>query len=162
MIVGDSIIRNVRLHNAVTHCFPGATVRDFCNKLQGLLPSLPSSIRRVIVHVGTNDTAFQQSELTKSDFEFLFEFLKQYGKSVFISGPIPTLGPGFGRVSRILSLHTWLLSACRAHSVEFIDNFNLFWNRQSLFRRDSTHPNIMGSRMLAANIQHAVQSSPRD
>ncbi len=31
--------------------------------------------------------------------------------------------------SRLLSLHTWLLSACRDYDLGFIDNFNLFWNR---------------------------------
>lgn len=111
LIIGDSITRNVRFFNSVTHCFPGATVPVIQQKLQGLLPSLPSSIKRVIIHVGTNDTALQQS-LTKSDFNHLFNFLKHCGKSVFISGPIPTVGRGAGRFSRFLSLHAWLQSAC--------------------------------------------------
>ena len=43
---------------------------------------------------------------------------------------------GAGRFSRILSLNTWLQSACRIHNIGFIDNFNLFWSRLSLFRTD--------------------------
>ncbi|CAJ1061364.1 uncharacterized protein LOC121645396 isoform X2 [Xyrichtys novacula] len=35
------------------------------------------------------------------------------GKAVFISGPIPTLARGAERFSCLLSLNTWLLSACR-------------------------------------------------
>ncbi|CAL8338325.1 unnamed protein product [Boreogadus saida] len=57
LIVGDSIIRNTRFFNAATHSFHGATVPVIISKLPGLLRSLPSSIRRVIVHVGTYDTA---------------------------------------------------------------------------------------------------------
>lgn len=123
------------------------------------MPSLPSSITRVIVHVGTNDTALQQSELTKSDFNRLFNFLKQCGKSVFISGPIPTVGRGAGRFSRLLGLHDWLQSACRAHRVCYVDNFNIFWQRMSLFKTDGLHPNKRGSEMLAAHIQHVVRST---
>ncbi len=41
--------------------------------------------------MGTNDTALQLSKLTKAVFNYLFNFLKCYGMSVFISGPIPTV-----------------------------------------------------------------------
>uniref|UniRef100_A0A7N6AHW4 SGNH hydrolase-type esterase domain-containing protein n=1 Tax=Anabas testudineus TaxID=64144 RepID=A0A7N6AHW4_ANATE len=160
LIVGDSITRQIRFFNAATHCFPGATVPVILDKLPSLLDSLPSSIVRVIVHVGSCDTTRQHSELTKKDFNALF--LKSCGKSVFISGLIPTLGRGIGRFSRILSLHTWLQSACMSQHLGFIDNFNLFWDRPSFFRNDGLHPSRHGSRMLAANIQHAIQCTPHD
>ena len=55
----------------------------------------------------SNDTAGQQSEFTNKDFEQLFNFLKTCGKSVFIYGPIPTLGRRVGYLgSRILSLNS--------------------------------------------------------
>uniref|UniRef100_A0A3Q1J1Q8 SGNH hydrolase-type esterase domain-containing protein n=1 Tax=Anabas testudineus TaxID=64144 RepID=A0A3Q1J1Q8_ANATE len=140
--------RHIRFFNAATHCFPGATVPVILDKLPSLLDSLPSSIVRVIVHVGSCDTTRQHSELTKKDFNALFSFLKSCGKSVFISGPIPTLGRGIGRFSRILSLHTWLQSACTSQHLGFIDNFNLFWDRPSFFRNDGLHPSRHGSPML--------------
>ena len=44
-----------------------------------------------------------------------------------------------------------------------IHNFNLFWYRPSLFHTDGLHPNSPGSTVLAANTQHATQTSaPRD
>uniref|UniRef100_A0AAQ6ISP4 SGNH hydrolase-type esterase domain-containing protein n=1 Tax=Anabas testudineus TaxID=64144 RepID=A0AAQ6ISP4_ANATE len=159
LIVGDSITRHIRFFNAATHCFPGATVPVILDKLPSLLDSLPSSIVRVIVHVGSCDTTRQHSELTKKDFNALFSFLKSCGKSVFISGPIPTLGRGIGRFSRILSLHTWLQSACKSQHLGFI---YLFWDRPSFFRNDGLHPSRHGNRMLAANIQHAIQCTPHD
>ncbi|KAK9542102.1 hypothetical protein VZT92_002095 [Zoarces viviparus] len=106
LIVGDSIIRNTRFYNAEKHCFRGATAKDILLKLPDLLLALPSSIRRIIVHVGINDTALHQSELTKMDFTKLINFLNSCGLPVFISGPTPTLGRGSERFSRILSLHT--------------------------------------------------------
>ncbi|KAF3856825.1 hypothetical protein F7725_017548 [Dissostichus mawsoni] len=65
---------------------PWTTVPVILEKLPGLLHSLPSSVNRLIVHVGSNDTARQQSELTKNDFEKLFNLLRSCEKSVFISG----------------------------------------------------------------------------
>lgn len=162
LIIGDSIVRNIRFFNAITRCFPGATVAVILEKLPELLQSIPSSVCRVIIHVGTNDTARRQSELTKSDFMDLFSHLQSCGKSVFISGPIPTLSRGAERFSRLLSLSTWLRHSCTAFNLNFIDNFNLFWNRPGFYRHDGLHPSTMGSSVLTANIHHAVQSTPAD
>ncbi|XP_049889966.1 uncharacterized protein LOC126383485 isoform X2 [Epinephelus moara] len=57
LITGDSITRHIRFFNAVTHCFPGATVPVILQKLPDLLNTLPSSIHRIIVHVGINDSS---------------------------------------------------------------------------------------------------------
>ncbi|XP_068567592.1 uncharacterized protein [Cebidichthys violaceus] len=162
LIAGDSVVRGIRFFNADTCCFPGSTVPDILANLQSLLPTLPSSVNRLIVHVGTNDTARQHSELTKKDFNDLLEFLKKSGKEVFLSGPIPTLSRGSVRFSRIRSLNIWLQSACRAHNIGFIDSFNLFWNRPSLYARDGLHPNKAGAKVLKANIQYTVHSYPHD
>ena len=107
---------------------------------RGHCRSLPPSKTRVRVPVGVNDTARQKSELTETDFEQLFNFLKTCGKSVFISGPIPTLGHGVGRLSRILSLNSQ--SACSVHCLGFFDNFDLFWGRSSFFTNDVRHSHL--------------------
>uniref|UniRef100_A0AAQ5WZ13 SGNH hydrolase-type esterase domain-containing protein n=1 Tax=Amphiprion ocellaris TaxID=80972 RepID=A0AAQ5WZ13_AMPOC len=162
LIIGDSIVRNIRFFNAITRCFPGATVAVILDKLPELLKSIPSSVCRVIIHVGTNDTTRRQSELMKKDFMDLFRLVESCGKSVFISGPIPTMSHSAERFSRLLSLSTWLQHTCTAHNLNFIDNFNLFWNRPGFYRHDGLHPNTLGSSVLTANIHHAVQSTPAD
>uniref|UniRef100_A0A3P9KUQ3 SGNH hydrolase-type esterase domain-containing protein n=1 Tax=Oryzias latipes TaxID=8090 RepID=A0A3P9KUQ3_ORYLA len=131
VIIGDSIIRKVRFFNAVTHCFPGATVLDILEKLPDLLRSFP-----------------------------LFNFLNSCPLTVFISGPLPSLSRGQGRFSRLLSLSIWLHSASSLNRFVFIDNFNLFWNRTSFYKTDGIHPSPLGSNVLAANIRHSVQTSP--
>lgn len=80
LIIGNSITRNMRFFNATTCCFPGATVSDILRELPGLLQSLPSSIHHVLVHIGTNETAHRQSDLTKRDFKDLFTLLESCGK----------------------------------------------------------------------------------
>uniref|UniRef100_A0A3P9LAJ1 SGNH hydrolase-type esterase domain-containing protein n=1 Tax=Oryzias latipes TaxID=8090 RepID=A0A3P9LAJ1_ORYLA len=116
---------NIRFINAVTRCFPGAEVMDILQKLPDLLLSLPSTIIRILVHVGTNDTTLQQSEVTKRDFLDLFHFLKNTGKTVFISGPIPTLSRGSTRFSRILSLNTWLQFITPVVRVKYVQHKRL-------------------------------------
>uniref|UniRef100_A0A8D3C3S3 SGNH hydrolase-type esterase domain-containing protein n=1 Tax=Scophthalmus maximus TaxID=52904 RepID=A0A8D3C3S3_SCOMX len=137
------IIRNIHYFNATTCCFPGTTVPTLLNKLPG-----------------HNDTVRRESEWTKDNFNQLFKLLKSYGKSVFISGPLPTLSHDSERFSRLLSLNTWLQSTCHTHDFGFIDNFNLFWNRRSFYRPDGIHPNRLGCSFLAVNLQLAVQSAP--
>uniref|UniRef100_A0A3B3HCU6 SGNH hydrolase-type esterase domain-containing protein n=1 Tax=Oryzias latipes TaxID=8090 RepID=A0A3B3HCU6_ORYLA len=160
--VGDSIIRHVRFFNAVTRCFPGSTVRDILERLSGILKSLPTTVFRLIVHVGCNDTSRRESEKTKADFMDLINFLKICGKTVLISGPLPGLSRSTERFSRLLGMNTWLQAACLTQKCCFIDNFNLFWNRTSFYCLDGTHPNRMGSSILSANIRYAVQTIPRD
>uniref|UniRef100_A0A3B5A9A4 SGNH hydrolase-type esterase domain-containing protein n=1 Tax=Stegastes partitus TaxID=144197 RepID=A0A3B5A9A4_9TELE len=158
LIIGDSITRNIRFFNATTRCFPGATFPVILAKLPGIIQTLPSSVRRIIVHAGCTDASRSQSEVTKSDFIKLFQYLRTCGKAVFISGPIPPYNRGCGLFSRNMSLNSWLISACKIHNLAFIDNFNLFWNRSTFYRTDGIHPNKLGSSVLAGNILYAVQT----
>ncbi|CAJ1050928.1 LOW QUALITY PROTEIN: uncharacterized protein LOC116399339 [Xyrichtys novacula] len=141
VIIGDSITRGICFFNVTTLSFPGATAADIANKIPSLLRSLPSSIRRIIVHIGCNDTACRQSEQTKCDFKRLLNSLKDCGKSVFISGPLPTMTQNCERFSRLLSLNSWTNMLCNAQKVHFIDNFNSFWNRPDYFNSDGIHLN---------------------
>ena len=117
----------------------------------------PSSVRRVIVHVGTA-TQLVSRQSSSKDFKNRFDFISSCEKSIYISGPIPSLGCGVGHFSRLLSLDTWIQSTCTALKFGFIDNFNLFWDRSDFFRPDGMHQNWRGNQMLAANLQHTVQS----
>ena len=157
LIIGDSIIKKVRYFNAITHSLPGATITVIIKKLLNILPSLPISINRIIVHVGTNDVAQLLSEQVKALFTELINFLKRCGRSVFISGPTPPFRRGDMRFSRVFGLCTWLRSTCRAHGVEFIDNFDLFWERPSFYHHDGIHPSSVGTFKLAENIKSAVK-----
>lgn len=157
LIVGDSIIRNCRFFNAVTHCLPGATVKSLLAKLPGLLQSAALSVQRVIIHIGTNDTTLRQSEVTKQHFKDLFNYLKACGKSVFISGLIPTYQRGSERFSRLLQLNSWLQNLSHDYDFAFIDNFNLFWCRPTFYKMDGLHPNSLGSKFLTNNIHFAIK-----
>uniref|UniRef100_A0A3B4EQY9 SGNH hydrolase-type esterase domain-containing protein n=1 Tax=Pundamilia nyererei TaxID=303518 RepID=A0A3B4EQY9_9CICH len=155
LVLGDSIVRNVRMRGALTLSFPGATVVDIVDRIPNILASHPQA-NRLIIHIGTNDIPKQQSELLKLDFLQLFSLLGQLQVSAFISGPTPTCGRGIGRFSRLLSLNTWLSSACVSHGMGFINNFDAFWERRHLFGADGLHLNAWGRRLLSANLAFVI------
>lgn len=155
IIIGDSTVRYVSVNNAHTVVFPGATVAVITEKIQEVMTSFPAA-DSLIVHAGTNDVRKQQSELLKRDFIQLFGVLKHLHYSVSISGPTPSPGHGPGRFSRLLSLNSWLQSACRTHNVNFINNFDLFWQRNNLFAVDGLHLNFAGARALSSNFSYCI------
>lgn len=82
-------------------------------------------------------------------------------RGIFMSGPIPVCGHGVGWFSRLLSLHTWLSSACAPHNIFFIADFNLLWELNWLFKYDGMHHNGLGTEVLSLDISHgAIESDP--
>lgn len=156
VVIGDSIVRDVKMKSTKTYCFPGLRVQEIVSKIPGIIRD-HSHLERLVVHVGTNDIRNQQSELLKLDFIELLKVLERLNCHVYVSGPIPTLGRGIGRFSRLLNLHTWLAATCSDYNVAFIDNFNLFWERREFYWRDGLHPNRAGSRRLTANMSYSLQ-----
>ena len=135
-----------------------STIAD---KLRQIIPSLPPSISKIIIHVGSKDVIYKRSEITKQDFNRLFTLCHETEKSIFISGPIPTSGRGDESYSRLMNLNTWLQSAARANGFHFIDNFKMFWKRTTWYARDGLHLNGQGSQHLMYNIRNALLSAPR-
>ncbi|XP_063344850.1 uncharacterized protein LOC134638261 [Pelmatolapia mariae] len=54
LVLGDSIVRNVRMRGALTLSFPGATVVHIVDRIPNILASHPQA-NRLIIHIGTND-----------------------------------------------------------------------------------------------------------
>uniref|UniRef100_A0A8C5G2A6 Uncharacterized protein n=1 Tax=Gouania willdenowi TaxID=441366 RepID=A0A8C5G2A6_GOUWI len=135
LIIDYTITRNIRLFNAITHCMPGATVYTILNKLNQMLPTLPATVTEIVLHVGTDDTTRCESIRTMNEFIVLFNVLQAYGKSIFISGPLPTSNRSIKRFSRLLQQHNFLQSCCKLHNFTFVDDFDLFWKRADLLKK---------------------------
>ncbi len=154
LIVGDSIIRNVRTRTATACCFPQATVSDVNKELRSIVMKHKTA-NQVIIHVGKNGIRKGQSELLKQDFSELFETLQRLEVQSFISGPLPARGTNM--FSRLLGLNTWLQITCSTKGVNFIDNFNIFWGHRQLFKLDGLHPNKLGARVLKDNFYFSLR-----
>ena len=90
----------------------------------------------VVVHVGSNNIRRASSEHLKFAFKELILALKDSKKQPVISGPVPSLGRGCERFSRLLALHIWLNDYCSS-AVTFIDQIMKDKNCTFEFRKGS-------------------------
>lgn len=148
LIIGDSITRFVKIPCGITYCFSGFRILDVLEHAPAIVEQHPS-VHTVIIHVGANDVMKRQSERLRSDFETLITTVEGLGKKCILSGPIPSMGRGSERFSRLFGLHCWLQNYCIATGIGYIDNFDLFWTRSDLFRPDGIHPNGLGVKQLS-------------
>uniref|UniRef100_A0A3P9GXA8 SGNH hydrolase-type esterase domain-containing protein n=1 Tax=Oryzias latipes TaxID=8090 RepID=A0A3P9GXA8_ORYLA len=130
LILGDSMIRQVGIKRCHTHSISGASVKDIHNHLT----SKPPSASTIIIHAGTNDIKFQQSETLKADFIHLIHHIQQLNLHCIISGPLPSPRYRDTKFSRIRQLHIWLKSYCHSLNIHYVDNFTTFYNRPNLFK----------------------------
>jgi len=154
LVVGDSTIKNINTggkKNTKTYCFPDEMVCDITKKIPEIL-SAHQTVSKIIVHVGANDINKEQSETLKQDFVGLLKMLGSLNVEAYISGPLPSVRPGVNRFSRLLGLNTWLSTTCTLHEVNFIDNFNLFWERRYLFRENGYQLNSYGEKLFTSNL----------
>ncbi|MCI0139906.1 hypothetical protein, partial [Enterococcus faecalis] len=109
-------------------CLPNSSISDTKDSISKLM-SEHKTIKSIVVHVGANDI-FREQLFVQNAFMKLFSDLSKIGIQAFISGPLPARG-SFA-FSRLFSLNTWLGKTCFSLGMNFIDNFNLFWNRREL------------------------------
>lgn len=156
LVVGDSIARCIKVNKTVVKCFPGACVLDINNQIPVVLNK--HKVGAVVIHAGTNDIFHRQTETLKEHFRTLQKTVRSYGKSLVISGPIPRLRRGIECFSRLYALNEWLEKWSASIGVNFINNFDTFWQRPCFYKRDGVHPNTLGSAMLSENIKKALAS----
>uniref|UniRef100_A0A8B9KKA6 SGNH hydrolase-type esterase domain-containing protein n=1 Tax=Astyanax mexicanus TaxID=7994 RepID=A0A8B9KKA6_ASTMX len=154
LVVGDSIVRSIKVDRSVVECNRGACVLDINRQIPALLNKHQADT--VLIHAGTNDIFYRQSETLKEHFKLLRNTVHSHGKSLVISGPLPRLRRGIECFSRLYALNEWLKVWTASLDVAFVDNFDTFWQRPCFYKRDGVHPNQFGSDMLSENINKAL------
>ena len=118
------------------------------------------TVKSLVIHTGALDVVKQQSEVLKQDFNDLLNKVRCLNTEVFISGPLPTVWRGDERFSKLLMLNRWLKDTCAAQSMNFIDNFNIFWESRHLFEADGFCLNKSGVQLLSYKIFDFLRQSP--
>ncbi|XP_037636978.1 uncharacterized protein LOC119494862 [Sebastes umbrosus] len=161
LIVGDAAVKDVKSmwsKDIKVLCFPKDMVSDLAERILDIVTAHPN-VKNVVLHIGSNDVVKQQSEVLKRDFTGLLNTVSSVNAQVFISGPLPPIRRGVERFSRLLGLNTWLSTACKSHSVHFIDNFNFFWDRRHLFKADGLCLNKSGAKLFNSNLFYFLRHS---
>ncbi|KAK0147117.1 hypothetical protein N1851_013541 [Merluccius polli] len=162
LIVGDGAVNKTKhffSKNTKVLCFTNDMVSDISEKILEITAEHPT-VKSLVIHTGALDVVKQQSEVLKRDFNDLLNKVRCLNTEVFISGPLPTVRQGDERFSRLLMLNRWLKDTCAAQSVNFIDNFNIFWERRHLFEADGFCLNKSGAQLLSYNIFDFLRQSP--
>uniref|UniRef100_A0A8D0D1B8 SGNH hydrolase-type esterase domain-containing protein n=1 Tax=Sander lucioperca TaxID=283035 RepID=A0A8D0D1B8_SANLU len=155
LVIGSSILRNVKLVAPATAvvCVPGAKAGNVECYLK-LLAKDNHKYRKIILHVGGNDTRLRKSEITKMNVKSLCAYAKTMSDSVVFSGPLPNLISD-DMYSRMSSFHRWL-SWCPANDVGYIDNWRGFWGKPGLIRRVGIHPTLDGAALISKNLTESI------
>ena len=152
LIVGDYTLKNVRSStNTKVLIYPNDTVSDLTRRIGNIVEEHPN-VQNIVLHIGTNDVVKRESEVLKKDLIDLLNTVSYLKAEVTISGPLPPIGRGDEKFSRLMNLNTFLYSTCSARSVCFIDNFNFFWDRRHFFTRNGVLLNRSGVQLFLSNL----------
>lgn len=157
LVIGSSIVRDVKLPEVSVTCLPGARMGNIEGRLR-LLKQGGKRFRRVVIHAGGNDVRRKQSEVLKVQVAAVCDLAKSMSDSVVFSGPLPNLTDD-EMYSRHLSFNRWLSSWSKHNDVAFIDNWSSFWGKSGLISRDGIHPTIKGSNLLSKNMADCLKQS---
>ena len=150
LVIGSSIVRDVKLPAVSVRCYPGARVGDIEGNLR-LLKQGGNRFRRVVIHAGGNDARRGHSEVLKIQVAAVCQLAKSMSDAVIFSGPLPNLVNDV-MYSRHSSFNCWLRRWCNSNGIHFVDNWSAFWGKPGLIRRDGIHPTSEGASLLSQNL----------
>ena len=152
LVIGSSIMRNVKFPGTLVKCIPGARAGDIESNLKMMANSNGKRYDKIVIHCGGNDTRRRRSEITKINVESVCTFAKTMSDTVIFSGPLPSMNND-EMYSRMSSFNRWLSRWCPDNNVGFINHWQTFEGKSGLMGRDCIHPTWDGAKLISKNME---------
>lgn len=152
-LIGDSIIRNqIDFFGAKNstkrrfRCFPGADIKRVTEGIKDIKPKNKKS--PIIVHCGTNNVFtnrdYAGTEQIMHDYDSMVKLIKTKTENGLVVGILPRLNQRYITLSKAIGLNNRVKKLCQKMDVNFIDPWDLFFERKEYFAKDGTHLSWMG------------------
>ncbi|KAG0699146.1 hypothetical protein GWK47_025887 [Chionoecetes opilio] len=163
LLVGDSQVKYLDQtfcerdrDRRIRVCYPGASVQDVTDRLDKLMVGTGKEAV-VVVHVGGNDVGKARSEELVTKYKALLEKVKESGRTGVICGVIPREYVGQEWLSRALSLNSKIEELCKGMGLRFVDGWDTFYGKHSMYTRDGVHLSKMGTEAYGDQLEKAVR-----
>ena len=150
-LIGDSIVKGQleefcgRARSTRKRlCMPGGRLDDFtaaCD--QATINADDNTL--FIIHAGTNDVESTRSEELMDKYKNMIQAFKGKTNNLIISGILPRVGAPVVFYNRAFSANNRLKTLCAKEGVDFINMWDDFYGKPSLFLGDGLHLNNVGS-----------------
>lgn len=87
-----------------------------------------------------------------------FAKVRDSGGVPAVCGILPRRGLGEVWLSRALAINSKLAAHCKRNGWLFIDNWDLFYEKGSLYAKDGVHLSLQGVEVLADSLERSLSS----
>ena len=167
LVLGDSQVRHLDSafcakdrRKRFRVCLPGAGIGKVADRIDTCLEN-GGTKPIVFLSAGGNDLGKVRSEALIGRFREALDRIRDKGAIPVVCGVLPRRGVGSEWLSRAIALNRRLANHCKSQGWSFIDNWDLFYGKDTLYARDGVHLSRQGVRVMAGTLERELSALQR-
>ena len=163
-LIGDSMVRGQltefcgRARQSRRRlCMPGGRLDDITDAFEEATSGTDNNTLFVI-HAGTNDVVSTRSEELMEKYRRMIQQYKNKSQNIIVSGILPRTRAPTVFYNRAFSTNNRLESLCTEEGVDYVNLWDDFYDKPSLFQDDGLHLNAVGDARLGRLLSNKVSS----
>jgi len=159
-IIGDSIIKYLRINRVFTQSIRGGKVRDMITAITHNIINV-TNYHTVLVHVGTNDILAHTPEDILEDYKSLVKVIRSYnpGVNIVVSAVISRPCDAYRTQQFVVDFNKKLELYCIELRLAYVATYKKF-KSQKLFAKDLLHLSQDGVAQLGRSLAGALNTNP--
>lgn len=141
--------------NRTRVCLPGAGIGDVADRVEACMVG-EGTQPIVFLSAGGNDLGRVGSEELFRRFKETLGKVRDRGGIPVVCGVLPRRNVGDGWLSRAIAVNGRLAAHCESQGWLFVDNWDLFYGKDSLYARDGVHLSFEGVEVLSESLERAL------